>query len=216
MQEKQNEVFLEVRKAYRFLFEYQKRVLELADYIGNTLGFNYLGGYPKFSNVTPRNGYGTLNSWAWDWLNMYFYEFRFIPHKDKKTQKDKVNFSVFILNDTGYYDVEKERRADKTKTDTYKSVEDSASKLILVAGRYMGNENTWSDWGKWKYEGNIPDFLKESEGFLKDYHDGDRFYKHYPLERFINEKDALDCITDFVQLCNKHNIELKMRHNEFK
>lgn len=68
---------VEVRKAYRILFDYQTRILDLVKYIGQKTQFSYSGGYSKFSNSGPNNGRGSLDLWAWDWLNFYFYEFNF-------------------------------------------------------------------------------------------------------------------------------------------
>ena len=64
-----NQSLIEVRKAYRILFDYQSRILDLISYIAGKTQFNYNGGYSKFSNSGPRDGKGKLNFWAWDWLN---------------------------------------------------------------------------------------------------------------------------------------------------
>ncbi len=101
------ELLIEVRKSYRLLYQYQKRILDLVDYIGKKYGLNYNGGYPKFSGVTPRNGSGNLNLWAWDWLNMYYYEFHF---SHKKSGNDTLFFSVFLLNDNGFFKNNNEKK----------------------------------------------------------------------------------------------------------
>ncbi len=90
---------VDVRKAYRLLFLYQKRVMELVQFMGDTLSFNYKGGWSWFSANTPSKGKGSLENWAWDWLNMYFYEFNF---SSKEINKNKINFSILLQSDTGF------------------------------------------------------------------------------------------------------------------
>ncbi|MDC7218749.1 MAG: hypothetical protein PQJ59_02350 [Spirochaetales bacterium] len=67
-QKELNKALLEVRKAYRIIYEYQKRVLDLVKYISKSLGYQYAGGWSKFSSPSPKNGKGSLDNWAWDWL----------------------------------------------------------------------------------------------------------------------------------------------------
>ena len=88
----------EARKAYRFLYDYQKRILDLVSYIGGKYGFRYRGGYSKFSNSSPRDGKGNLGNWAWDWLNLYFYEFNFEPKRQVKTPFI-LQFSYLMIQD---------------------------------------------------------------------------------------------------------------------
>jgi len=106
---------IEVRKAYRLLYDYQKKVLDLVQFIGTEFGRSYKGGYSKYSNVTPRNGKGHLSNWGWDWLNMYYYEFNF------HNEENKDFFSVVLISDTGYYEAkdEDENFNDKLEPSLY-------------------------------------------------------------------------------------------------
>lgn len=195
----------EARKAYRFLYDYQKRILDLVSYIGGKYGFRYRGGYSKFSNSSPRDGKGNLGNWAWDWLNLYFYEFNFEP---KTTSKDTIYFAIFILNDTGYFDAKNEKEANKLDTSSFKSVEEAESKLIFVAGK-----NMWSGWGvNW----DEPEFLSQGYGDKKENENKLMVFKHYSLENFENEEKAMSCIKDFEQYCTKNNIEFKIKVNPFE
>ncbi len=196
---------LEARKAYRFLYDYQKRVLDLISYIGGKYGFKYRGGYSKFSNSAPREGKGNLGNWAWDWLNLYFYEFNFEP---RIANKDIIYFSVFILNDSGFFDARNEKDVDKLNTSSFKSVEDSASKLIFVAGK-----NLWSGWG---VDWDEPEFLTKPFGNKIDNENNFMVFKHYSLENFENEEKAMTCIKDFEQYCANYNIDFQIKLNIFE
>lgn len=201
MQQKISSTLLEVRKAYRLLYNYQDRLLDLVSYIGGKYGFSYKGGYSKFSDVAPRNGGGHLDNWAWDWLNLYFYQFDFKPKAGEKLEPT-IHFSVFVVNDTGYFDArdaDDERKTSKLDTTTFNSVEESKSKLIFVAGKDLGVV--------WGVDCDNPEFISQPSGEKTADDGGIMVFKHYSLERFENEEDAISCLKDFERLCNKKGIE---------
>lgn len=94
------DALLNVRKAYRLLHDYQRAALDAASYIGNRLGLSYQGGYPRFTACSPRDGKGWLGASAWDWLNLYYYEFHF---RKQETEERSVNLSILLFSDTAYY-----------------------------------------------------------------------------------------------------------------
>lgn len=195
----------EARKAYRFLYDYQKRILDLISYIGGKYGFRYRGGYSKFSNSSPKDGKGNLGNWAWDWLNLYFYEFNFEP---KNINNNIIYFAIFIVNDTGYFDAKTEKEVSKLDTSSFKSVEESQSKLIFVAGK-----NMWNGWGgRW----DEPEFISQEYGSKNEGENTLMIFKHYSLENFENEEKAMFCIKDFEKYSLKNNIELKIKVNPFE
>ncbi len=61
----------DVRGAFRLLYLYTRRILDLMQYISNRLDIRYKGGYTKYSASSPSDGNGNLCNWAWDWLNPY-------------------------------------------------------------------------------------------------------------------------------------------------
>lgn len=180
---------IEVRKAYRFLYEYQKRILDLINYIGNQYKLNYQGGYPKFSRAAPNNNRGRLDNWAWDWLNMYYYEFNF---KTREIEENTLYFSVFLISDTGFYKTnpfEGRNHYNKLDISTYADAEKSDTKLIFTAGKNI--------WGTWGFLWDEDSFLLQDEGEVKENENKIAFFKSYNLERFANEEGALKCINDF-------------------
>jgi len=192
------QVLLDVRKSYRFLYQYQKRILDLISFIGGKYSRQYSGGWPKFSKAAPRNGGGDLGCWAWDWLNMYFYEFHF-------ESENKVSFSIFLLNDTGYFQANNENKSVKrTSVSKFTDVENSESKLIFVVGK-----NLWEGWGR---DWDEPEFILKSEGEkVKD--NGIMVFKHYSLENFETENKANECLKNFEIYCLKKGIEFKVAEN---
>ncbi len=194
------DVFLNVRKAYRLLFEYQSKVLNLAKYIGNYFSYNYQGGWPLFSNPAPNSGKGYLDNWAWDWLNMYAYAFHFGQKSmEKDNIKDNITFEMQIYSDTGFYDIDPPAEHNqKIKTETFKNEEESKTKLVLVASS--------CGWEKDKLYGNFNS--RQSTYEIKT----DKLNmcaKAYNLEDFIDEENTNEQLKDFAKFCAKKGIKIK-------
>jgi len=201
MQENLNNAFVEVRKAYRLLADYQKKVLDLVDFIGNSFGRTYAGGHSKYGDPTPRNGKGSLDLWSWDWLTMYFYEFSF---GTENINNQELTFSVFIVSDTGYYDEKtRNKTLDKRDTEVFTSPQESETKLIFLVGKDM-----WEHKGVFVDNFNKPEFLTKSGGKESD-EKGIMLYKSYSLANFSNQKNAEEQLKDFEQYCKSYDIEFK-------
>ena len=127
-------ILVDVRKAYRLLYTYQRRVMDIIQFIGDLTSRRYQGGWSKFSNSSPKDGKGgvDLSFWAWDYLNMYCYEFHFA---DLVIGQNSVGLSVWLVSDSGFYDSE---IGDQPNIESFSSVENSATKLLFVIGK-----NTW-------------------------------------------------------------------------
>ena len=187
------QMLTEVRASYRLLHDFQRRVIDLVSYIGKKYGMDYYKGFQKFSN-SPRKG--TLKLSAWDWLSMYFYEFHF---QDKVVNDKTICFSIFLLADNGYYKLRSEGNLNQTST--YADVKESETELIFVAG------NCW-DWQRY-----FPDWKNDEFLFEKSYKGDDgtgeiMYQKHYNLEDFESEEDAMKNIADFANECKKLGIPL--------
>lgn len=199
-------LLVEVRKSYRLLYQYQRRVLNLVDYIGKRFGFSYAGGYSKFSNVTPRDGKGSLTNWAWDWLNMYYYEFHFRP---KQVNNNRIEFSIAILSDTGFF-MAKENggNLDETMVSKFAEVENSETHLVFIVGK-----NEWNIFdGEWKSQE-----LTVKEPDPNDFGENKRMlFKHYKLKDFFNEESANQQLLDFERYCLEKGVEFKLVENKIE
>ena len=205
------DILTEVRKAYRLLFDYQTKLLALVKYIGGKYGYNYNGGYPKFSNNQPRQGSGNLDNWAWDWLNLYFHEFHFGSKKiDDNT---KIYFSVFILNDDGYFLACQKEQQDigRKNLSKFEKTENSNSKLIFVVGLNCWTNKAYFVEKKWCNSS----FTLEEKGIHED-ENGKMFYKTYPLENFFEENNAIVQLADFERECQAIGIPFKQIKMEIK
>lgn len=183
---------LQVRKAYRLLYDYQKHVLDLVRFVGNYLGYTTVQGYPVFSGAAPREGKkDVFDLWSWDWLNMYHYKFNFGA---KKVGDQDIFLAVHIISDTGYYAV---KGGDKTEVKNFKTPEDSATRLVLYASE---KEYKWKD----LYEAKP--FNSDSDEYYETLNGNKIYGRAYDLSEFINSEETIKSVKRFKQDCITRSI----------
>lgn len=183
------EVLKDVRKAYRLLYLYQKRVIDLVKYIGNQYGMDFDSGWSKFSESAGHGNKARLNRWAWDWLTMYLYEFNM---GSRTIGTDEVFFKIVLQSDTGFFDANIQDRLDVTH---FISAEKSISRLIFVVSKNA-------------YGCPIHNLLRNKLSQYEDEYEsnesGNKWIgKAYPLEEFINQDETDKKIGDFNGFCIK-------------
>ena len=183
---------VDVRKAYRLLYDYQRAALDAVKYIGSQLGFDYQGGYSHFSDSAPRDGRGSLDNWAWDWLNLMFYEFHF----QREGAKGKlVNLSIWLFSDTGYF-ISDHAAPDKRAVNTYASSEKSGTKLGIVVYHHWKEQyhgqlfDTPENLRRFIEKGELPTLLKD-DGVLGMCCD---------FSRLADQSSADEVITELIRL----------------
>lgn len=185
-------IFIDVRKAYRLIYVYQRMVLDIIKFIGDLTMRRYEGGWSKFSNSSPKDGKGSLDLWAWDWLNMYCYEFYL---GEKHVGENCIGFSIWLVSDTGYYDTE---NIDKRDVHSFKEISRSETKLVFVVGK-----NTWHS----NYE-DTEDMLRGNSFDYVKHDDNNRtlIAKSYKLSQFSNADNTREIIKEFAAFCNANAI----------
>ncbi|WBX74758.1 hypothetical protein PG913_06225 [Tenacibaculum pacificus] len=179
---------LEIRKAYRLLFDYQQRILNLMQFISSTYNIPYKNGKPLFSG----RGSNKLNNWSWDWIYMYCYEFHFQKNEDTNS----LWFSVILRNDTGFFESQiEDSTINRLDIENFKDVENSSTDLIFIAG----NPN-------WNF-----DVLKKATLNEKEYiKEQNVFFKRYKLENFFTEENTLIQLKDFEKECSNYSISINV------
>ncbi len=183
--------FLDVRKAYRLLYTYQQRVMDIIKFIGQLTSRQYNGGWSKFSNSSPKDGKGNLDMWAWDWLNMYCYEFFF---GDAIINGNKIGLSVWLVSDTGFYDTE---AREALNLDSFSAVENATTKFVIFAGKnawYKESDDFWNNFKK-----DAPEYIEKND-------DGILLAKSFSLSSFINEAASRKCLHQFAAFCAANSI----------
>lgn len=193
-----NDALTEVRRAYRLLYLYQRRVLDIVNFIGNKMSLNFDSGWSKFSNPAGTKKKVHLNNWAWDWLTLYCYQFYF------GAVADNIGFSLVLLSDSGFFESEKSGdELEKLKIDNFVESEKSSTKLYFVA---VKAKDVWScpihHFLKYKFKSKEPEFAEEMN---------DRFWlaKSYDLTEFLNEDSTIKVINDFLKFSENNGIFIK-------
>jgi hypothetical protein len=191
-----NMALIDVRKAYRLLYSYQRRMLDTVKFISDTLSINVQSGWSIYSGNSPKNGGKLhLDSWAWDWLNMYMYEFHF---GEQTIGDDKFQFAIMLQSDTGPYDSDRVKIG--TEVDLFAPVEEAETKVIFQVGK-----------NRWKAEeyGDNPIFTSKTSSILKEVEGDHKFFmaKSYPLSDLIDEEAILSTLDDFINLTNEMNMK---------
>jgi hypothetical protein len=193
---------LNVRKAYRLLFEYQKRILHLMQFISQTYDIPATKGNPLFSGKSGNK----LTSWAWDWLYMYYYVFNFW----RASEENPVWLNVYLMNDSGFYEKEGNDNnvAKKRDTSNFLEVEESKTNLILVAG-LPNYEWLWPH-ETWPYS----EFVKETTGLkIITKENGEQstvVFKSFQVDDFFDEEKALESLKVFADLCKANNLPIEI------
>jgi hypothetical protein len=196
-------VFTDVRKAYRLLYHYQRRVMDTVRYISNLLSINLQSGHPIFSDLTPgENKRPDLDRWAWDWLNMYFYEFYCTA---KKIDTDTYQFAIQIQSDTGCYDT----GANELDIENYSPAELAATRLIFIYSKNRWKGEQQEDHKRFTGFHSIPALSANQPSTFKEEHDnGDKFFvmMTMPLENLVDESSIKSEIDRFLQFLKQNNL----------
>lgn len=192
--------FIEVRKAYRLLYFYQRRVLDTVKYLTDALGMRVQSGWSLYSENAPRNGRNlNLDLWAWDWLNMYMYEFYCGA---KIIGDDSYQFAIQIQSDTGPFD----EMVEATNVTDFGPVDIASTRLLFIIGknRWKNEDENAGD----AYFYNISTLKAKESPIYVEKSDGDNkvfFLKSYLLESFCDEESILSNIRDFkTELLNNN------------
>jgi hypothetical protein len=161
-------------------------------YISNKLNIRYSGGWPKDSSPSPDYGKGCLDSPAWDWLNLYFYEFCF--------DKDKIHLSVFLQCDTGSWDTGVSPIDIKNDVKKYEKPGMSKSRLVFV----IRNTDFWDidallDDKYWRND-------SDNEFIIGDNENGKMICKAFNLNEFQNENMTKESINNFIKYIKRNGI----------
>lgn len=188
----------DVRKAHRIIYAYQKRMMDIARFVGRKLDFTNVEGYKHFSNGAPKKI--SSGTWAWDYLYSYLLEY-YLGEKEIPCKNMEYAISLFQYSDTGFFDKEKSTR---TNLSTFAPEEEAISKFLIFL-EVKPKESPW--WWKIKEVINNKEFASRSHSttILKN---GDSRIALYlvPIERFIDENSALKVLKEFCDFCENEGL----------
>jgi hypothetical protein len=134
----------EVRKAYRVLYAYQQRVLDLSSEIANRLDLQFFYSW-YYPNVVPRAAKSPLESSAWDFLPLADASVFFSnTGSELYARKGDWMIEYRVISDSAYKDAWENLHIKVAPLDRF-SPPDSADSYVLVYGWIRTKSGT----GKW-------------------------------------------------------------------
>ena len=198
------ELFLNVRRAYRLLYEVQDSARKVANYYSSRLDFSDYAGLQLFSDFPEKkkpslDKYADIKiysyKWTWDLFPCYMFEYYF-------ASKDKCMSMVCVMDDGAF------KAKNILDTSTYIPVEDSSSYILLTYAKYSGNESDRI----WYYNldpniSNSRDAVFKLGKDLKDTTDG-LFERNnekghlvtarYPMDLLMNQQKSESALEEFA------------------
>ncbi len=219
--------FIEVRKAYRLLFSYQKRVIHLMKYIEkhlrNSLDYSFREGFPLYHGIENIDKRKVLDYVArWEWLKLYYFQFWFMGRANigygksvPKAENKEILFGVALQSDSGASDKHKKNTLGRwdpnaMEVENFCPAEGAKTRLIFVVGSYDDwcvKDDYWGingtlrllDNNNWK----DPKEHEEPEYELNKINDKPAriIGKAYNLASFSNEEKTIAKLDDFKKHC---------------
>lgn len=207
-----SKALLDVRRAHRILYAYQRRMLDLVHFIQSKLDMREFRGFKHFSNpIHGRSkGHSRLkiwhDMWAWDYLYSYLFEY-YLGEKEADDKQHNYKLSLIQYSDTGYFDQE---GAEKCRISGFGSEEESSSKLLFFL-EYKSKDSEWV-WKDGSYMERIvldkkvgsKEHTKEVQGIAGV----KQILCSFPSERFINMEATLEVLREFRSYCKEQGIHV--------
>lgn len=195
-----NEALTDVRKAYRLIALYQKRLLDIVKYVSNKYNTGFQGGYSKFSKQASHGNRVSIDDkWSWDWLSMYLYEFNL---GSITIEANDYHFKIVHQADTGYYDANADKKVGKIDVDQYGDASSSKTRLYFVLSK---NDNGCPM--QHILNGNLT--TKNNTKIINE----NWMAVPFDMDRFSNQESTDVVLKEFNTICNEI-FEIELMEND--
>lgn len=180
-----DDIFLNVRKAYRLLYHYQRRVLDIVKFINLELGFEYEKGEPHEMQSLSLDK-SNLDRSAWDFLPLYNYKFQMKPCQ---VGEKKLSLLIFLQSDSGPYKTTK----SLDELSAFESVEYSRSRIhFLLCDKQLDP----ADYTEFFNDEDIPRDANSFNSLI--YKGGVALIKAFDLSDFVDEESAKESLKELA------------------
>lgn len=204
------ELFVNVRKSVRLLYEYQKRMQGTMFHIKSILNLSPAGRIEinKLYSRAPRasKDYGETSlgdgNWAWDYIYPMAMEYYL---GEKRIKDTDFCLSVIQVTDDGYYKALKDGLSpNRLDTNTYVSAESSESHALFVMEIKPSGSSWAKRWNRDKMEENLNKWMVDSRSVIDDTtKQGNRFIvMKFPTTQLLNDVaigNVLSVVNERVQ-----------------
>lgn len=189
----------DVRSSFRILHSYITGIRDLVKYIIDRFGLEQPLGYPRWSGSSSEEDSECMTREVWDWLNMYYYEFKF---EFKQDNAKSYYFSILLQSDSGAWDTEVDG-SELNKTNKFGEVKDVKTQLIFIISKEVVNVDHF-----WNY------YFFKSTGEV-EFKEKNMFCKMYDLVQFKDLETCDNTLKDYEEyLKNKSFSKLKLKKSE--
>lgn len=212
MKKEIDNIFVDVRNAFRLLTRYQERVLNIVNYIREQTPYtdmwgskNWYSDEIKSRRNSPDKEYAKLNvfkdMWGLDFLYGHFFEYYF---GSTKKGRYTIEMSIFQVSDDGYF-ISNDENKHMTDISSYANSEISHSYIVFNVSVYTTKQSQL-----WLHDPDRPE--EDWENFLTRFLESsidkiitstDKEYtilKKYEMQQFTSQSEADKVITDFAKL----------------
>lgn len=191
-------VFEDVRKSYRFLYLYQRRVMDLIAFMSSHWNFIFEKGEPVFCSPPPLKKINpSSGNWVWDFLT--FYNFNFVYREKKIGEYKGVKLMLNIVSDTGFYDTENN---NKLSISDFKETKKSKTQLHIILKTKNLNWDIYKNKQYSVNEINTDFYHKNTENQII-------IGRKIDLSSLMNETDVLKELNKFEEYCKGKGLILK-------
>lgn len=225
MKKEVDNIFVDVRNAFRLLSRYQKCIINIINYIREQTPYTDMWGSKNWYSDeirtrrnSPDKEYAKLNvfkdMWGLDFLYGHFFEYYF---GTTKIGKQTVEMSIFQVSDDGYF-ISDDDNKHMTDVSSYASSEVSHSYIVFNVSVYTKQSQLWlgdpsrpeEDCKKF-----LTRFLESSKDTIITSIDKEHtILKKYEMQLFTSQSEADKVITDFAKLV-KDNTGVKFFKENF-
>lgn len=212
MKKEIDNIFVDVRNAFRLLTRYQERVLNIVNYIREQTPYkdmwgskNWYSDEIKSRRNSPDKEYAKLNvfkdMWGLDFLYGHFFEYYF---GSTKKGRYTIEMSIFQVSDDGYF-ISNDEKKHMTDISSYANSEISHSYIVFNVSVYTTKQSQL-----WLHDPDRPEddgkdfltrFLESSKDKIITSTDKEHtILKKYEMQHFMSQSEADKVITDFAKL----------------
>ena len=212
MKKEIDNIFVDVRNAFRLLTRYQERVLNIVNYIREQTPYkdmwgskNWYSDEIKSRRNSPDKEYAKLNvfkdMWGLDFLYGHFFEYYF---GSTKKGRYTIEMSIFQVSDDGYF-ISNDENKHMTDISSYANSEISHSYIVFNVSVYTTKQSQL-----WLHDPDRPEddgkdfltrFLESSKDKIITSTDKEHtILKKYEMQHFTSQSETDKVITDFAKL----------------
>jgi len=198
-----HDVFLNVRKAYRLLHDYQCMVRDGIGYIGSQFDIGYNGWWPRLPGSAGLDR-TKLKISPWDLLEMVFNEFHFVKEIGDNAW---LSLSLIVISDSGFIDGD-EKVNDKENLSAFAPADVSSTKFAFIL-----RKTHWDHLHFMDDKVQMRNFIRAGGSLPHELIKREFVGKCYDMTCLTNEAEANKVVSDIIASANERAWPLELKNS---